>query len=215
MKPRVKRGVNSWLTEWLLNRLLPFAALPLLSVFSAAVAGGCRGGDPTRRASTAGVDSAAIAVPATSVTTPAGVPVGAESNSRMLDRVSPPLAGLAPDAAGIGAASVPDGGVGGDVRVPESLRIEEHEPDPRSETVTIKVQVDSPKGARVYWGPKDLGLTPLEIARPRSSGPLDLILRASGYLTVHTRAYTDRNDRIAVHLIPETDAPRMLGYRPR
>ncbi len=216
MKPSVKRGVNGYtkrgsrvlLPEWLRNRLLPFAALPLLSVFSAAVAGGCRARDPTRWALTAGVDSAAVAVPATLVTTPAGVPVGAESNSRMVDPVSPPLAG-------IGAASFPDGGVGGDVRVPESLRIEEHEADPRSETVTIKVQVDSPRGAHVYWGPKDLGLTPLEIARPRSSGPLDLILRAPGYLTVHTRAYTDRNDRIAVHLIPETDAPRMLGYRPR
>lgn len=106
--------------------------------------------------------------------------------------------------------AAPDGetGQGG-----EPLPAEERERDPGSETVTIRVVVDPPKRARVFWGPKDLGMSPLEIRRPRGSGPVDLILRAPGYLTVHTRAFTDRDDRVTVHLIPETEAPRMLGYR--
>jgi len=82
------------------------------------------------------------------------------------------------------------------------------------ETVTITLSVDPPKRARVLWGAKDLGLAPLEIRRPRGSGPLDLELRAPGFLTWHTRAFTDRNERIAIRMLPEAEAPRVLGYRP-
>jgi hypothetical protein len=96
---------------------------------------------------------------------------------------------------------------------PEPLQAEEHDNDPRSQTVTIKILVDPPKHPRVFWGQKDLGAAPLEILRPRGSAPLDLAVRAPGYLTVHTRAFCDRDDKLSIHLVLQTDAPRMLGYR--
>lgn len=86
---------------------------------------------------------------------------------------------------------------------------------PLPEMVTVRIAVDPPKRAHVLWGVKDLGLAPLEIRRPRGSGPLDLILRAPGYLTVHTRAFTERDDKLAFKLVPDTDAARMFGYHPR
>lgn len=82
------------------------------------------------------------------------------------------------------------------------------------DVVTIKLTVDPPKVAHVFWGVKDLGLAPLEIQRPRSSGPLDLLLRAPGYLAHHTRVFTDRNDRLTIHLAPESDGARYFGFRP-
>lgn len=207
----MKLGVQPELNARLRNRLLSCAALTLLSAFVVPVAGGCRAVDSRRRTPAAKLDSAIVAA----VGAPLGAGAAAESRPLATRRPTLPLAALAPDADVARASSVPDGGMGDDGPRPEFTCVEEREPDPRSDMVTIKVQADSPKGAHVYWGPKDLGVTPLEIPRPRSSGPLDLILRAPGYLTVHTRAFTDRNDRIAVHLIPETDAPRVFGYRPR
>jgi hypothetical protein len=82
------------------------------------------------------------------------------------------------------------------------------------DAVTIKLTVDPPKVAHVFWGVRDLGLAPLEIQRPRGSGPLDLVLRAPGYLVHHTRVFTDRNDRLSIHLAPESDGARYSGYHP-
>jgi hypothetical protein len=65
----------------------------------------------------------------------------------------------------------------------------------------------------VFWGRKDLGLAPLELTRPRGSGPLDLIVVAPGALTLHTRVFTDRDDKLALRLYSESEAPSMLGYR--
>jgi hypothetical protein len=96
----------------------------------------------------------------------------------------------------------------------EPLQVEERERDPRSEMVTIKVSVDRPKCAHVFWGSKDLGEAPLEIRRPRGSGPMDLLVRCAGMLTVHTRVFTDRDDRIAIHLFRESEATSVFGYRP-
>lgn len=81
------------------------------------------------------------------------------------------------------------------------------------DVVTLKLAVDPPKLAHVFWGVKDLGLAPLELQRPRGSGPLDLVVRAPGYLAHHTRVFTDRNDRLAIHLAPESDGARYFGYR--
>lgn len=116
------------------------------------------------------------------------------------------------------AGNVPDAGAATDARaeaadVEPSLEVEAREADPRSEMVTIKLVVEPAKRAEVFWGAKDLGLAPLEIQRPRGSGPVDLVLRAPGYLTFHTRAYTDRDDKIPIRMVPEVEAPRMFGYR--
>lgn len=84
-----------------------------------------------------------------------------------------------------------------------------------TETVTVKLQVEPPRVAHVFWGARDLGPAPLEVKRPRGSGPLDLILRAPGYLPFHTRAFTDKDDHLAVRLVPEAGAASQFGYPAR
>ena len=91
---------------------------------------------------------------------------------------------------------------------------EERERDPRSDTVKIKVIVDARRQAHVIWGRKDFGVAPLEIERPRNSGPLDLVVVAPGYLPLHARAFTDRDDVLSLRLYSAAEAPQLLGYRP-
>jgi hypothetical protein len=81
------------------------------------------------------------------------------------------------------------------------------------ELVTIKLVVTPPKLAHVIWGVKDLGVAPLELRRPRGSGPMDLILRAPGFLTHHTRVFTDRDDTLSIRLTPENEAASTFGYQ--
>jgi hypothetical protein len=127
-----------------------------------------------------------------------GAAIVADARAEM---AAPPLA----VAAATTATPTPDVGA--------SLQAEEGERNPRSDTVTIKLLVDPPKRAHAFWGMKDMGVTPLEIKRPRGSGPVDLAIRAPGYLTIHTRAFTDRDDRITIRLVPDAEAPRTFGYR--
>jgi hypothetical protein len=94
-----------------------------------------------------------------------------------------------------------------------SLVGEERDSDPRSDTVKIKVIVDARRQAHVVWGRKDFGVAPLEIERPRNSGPLDLIVVAPGYLPLHARALTDRDDVLSLRLYSAAEAPQLLGYR--
>jgi hypothetical protein len=101
----------------------------------------------------------------------------------------------------------------------EDLKAEEREADPVSEKVTLKLNVSPPVKAIVMWGAKKVGqVTPsdstLEIERPRSSGPLDLEIRAEGYLPHHTRLHTDRSDKVNVRLVRPAEAAGMSGYRP-
>jgi hypothetical protein len=95
----------------------------------------------------------------------------------------------------------------------EPLVGEERERDPRSETVKIKIAVDPRRKAHVLWGRKDFGEAPLEIERPRNSGPLDLVVVAPGCLPYHTRVFTDRDDKLALRLYSEIEAPQIFGYR--
>ena len=115
-----------------------------------------------------------------------------------------------PDSGGTGESSAADAGAGDD----GSLVGEERERDPRSDTVKIKVVVDARRQAHVTWGRKDFGVAPLEIERPRNSGPLDLIVVAPGYLPLHARALTDRDDVLSLRLYSAAEAPQLLGYRP-
>jgi hypothetical protein len=78
--------------------------------------------------------------------------------------------------------------------------------------VTIRLLVQPPGVAHVLWGTKDLGVAPLDIVRPRGSGPLDLTLRASGYLTFHTRAFTEHDDKIAIRMVLSGEAARFPGF---
>ncbi len=71
--------------------------------------------------------------------------------------------------------------------------------------------------AVVFWGRKILGQIkpgkPLVIERPRDSGPLDVIIRAKGYLAVQTRAHTFSDTRLAVKLTPIDNKSELLGYK--
>jgi hypothetical protein len=78
--------------------------------------------------------------------------------------------------------------------------------------VTIKLVVDVRWKAHVFWGRKDLGVAPLEIQRPRGSGPLDLLIVADNALPLHTRVFTDRDGSLAVRLYGDSEASELLGY---
>jgi hypothetical protein len=90
-------------------------------------------------------------------------------------------------------------------------------PAPLSPNVTISITVVPSRMATVTWGKQRLGLIKprgaLVVQRPRDSGPLDLIVRADGYLPVHTRAYTFNDTRLSVRLTALDQKATLLGYR--
>ncbi|MCG5055892.1 MAG: hypothetical protein KA712_23285 [Myxococcales bacterium] len=98
----------------------------------------------------------------------------------------------------------------------ETLSTEAPEENPESKTVKLKLEV-SPRHARplVYWGREKLGEPPLVIERPRRSGPMDIVIKADGYLEYHTRLFTDRDDRLSVVLVRPTETQEMLGFKRR
>jgi hypothetical protein len=100
----------------------------------------------------------------------------------------------------------------------EELKAEERESNPFSETVTLKLTVTPAVKATVNWGAKVLarlepGKMDTELTRPRGSGPLDLEIKAEGYLPYHTRLHTGRNDKLSVRLSRPEDAPNLFGYK--
>ena len=100
----------------------------------------------------------------------------------------------------------------------EDLKIEEREANPYSETVNLKLSVPPQVKALVTWGAKQIahlapGSMDTEISRPRGSGPVDLEIKAEGFMPYHTRLYADRSDKIGVRLYRLEDAPGMLGYK--
>jgi hypothetical protein len=86
-------------------------------------------------------------------------------------------------------------------------------PPPLPATVRVSVRTSPPRKAKVFWGRKLLGMTPLQFERPRASGPLDLVLRADGYFPVHVRAYTDWNDGLTVELTKLSDRMKLFGAK--
>jgi hypothetical protein len=100
----------------------------------------------------------------------------------------------------------------------DDLQSEEREANPTSETVTLTLAISPPVKASVMWGAKQLArVTPdnptVELQRPRSSGPVDLEIRAEGFLPHHARLYSDRNDRVSIRLVRPRDASALLGFR--
>jgi hypothetical protein len=51
------------------------------------------------------------------------------------------------------------------------------------------------------------------VVRPRDSGPLDLMVRAGGYLAVQTRAHTFSDSRVVVKLTRPDKKNELVGYR--
>jgi hypothetical protein len=128
---------------------------------------------------------------------------------RPAERASPPPAVVAssPPAAQVAAP---------DAALAVEPAVEQPERDPRAPRVRLRLAV-GPGDAEVFWGGKKLGVTVngvFEIERPRGSGPLDLMLRAPGFLPHHTRLYTDRDDKLAVRLTRHGEAAGLLGWKP-
>lgn len=87
----------------------------------------------------------------------------------------------------------------------------------KTDLVHISIQTVPPRKAQVRWGHKMLGTIPvpraLVVDRARDSGPLDLVIYASGFLPVHTRAYTFSDSRLSVKLTPPAEKNTLFGYR--
>jgi hypothetical protein len=99
----------------------------------------------------------------------------------------------------------------------EELPAEPPERDPRSEKVKLKLTMTPAATGLVLWGRKKLaelkpGQMTVEIERPRESGPLDLLVKTTGFLPHHIRLFTDRDDRLSVRLVRPDDARGLLGY---
>ncbi|MSP61381.1 MAG: PEGA domain-containing protein [Myxococcales bacterium] len=87
-------------------------------------------------------------------------------------------------------------------------------PVPKRPPPKVRLAVRStPSKASVTWGKKALGLTPLMIERPQDSGPVDLVVRANGYFPVHVRAYSFRNDVLAVKLTRLSERMTLFGAK--
>jgi hypothetical protein len=100
----------------------------------------------------------------------------------------------------------------------DALKTEEPEANPYSESVNLKLSVTPRVNALVLWGAKQMahleaGKMDTEITRPRGSGPLDLEIKAEGYMPYHTRLYADRNDKIGIRLYRLEEAPSLFGYK--
>jgi hypothetical protein len=98
------------------------------------------------------------------------------------------------------------------------LKTEEPEANPYSESVTLKLVISPPVKAQVLWGAKQMahlepGKMDAVLTRPRGSGPLDVEIKAEGYLPYHTRLYADRNDKLSVRLYRPEEAPNLFGYK--
>ena len=101
----------------------------------------------------------------------------------------------------------------------EEMRVEAPEKNPLSPTVKLKLVITPPARGTLVWGRKKMGeLKPgqmtVEMERPRGSGPLDLVIRAEGFLPHHVRLFSDRDDKLYVRLYHPDDARGLLGYRP-
>lgn len=77
--------------------------------------------------------------------------------------------------------------------------------------------IPSTKKAMVFWGKKRLGIiaphAPLVVTRPRDSGPLDVVVKSDGFVTVQTRAYTFADSKVSVKLTKNEEKNTLLGYR--
>jgi hypothetical protein len=98
---------------------------------------------------------------------------------------------------------------------PASANVDAKPAEPTTATIVISTTPSVP--ASVFWGKKLLGRIapgkPLIVKRPLDSGPLDLMVKAQGYLPVQTRAHTFWDHRLVVKLTPPENKRELLGYR--
>ncbi len=80
-------------------------------------------------------------------------------------------------------------------------------------TIEITLKTSPRVRASVYHGKELLGTTPLRLVWPKDTGALDIKLKAAGYLTVNSRIYTHRNDRVTVNMFKTDQAHLLFGYK--
>ena len=85
-----------------------------------------------------------------------------------------------------------------------SVRVrDQREEEDRSRKGTINVMIRSiPKGASVTYGGKLLGRTPVTLKAPRGSTPLDVVVKARGFMTLRTRIRRKVNRSYTYKLTP-------------
>jgi len=128
---------------------------------------------------------------------------------------APPAPPPAPNAAAASQASLP---APADPAGAAAAAAEEaKEVVPTTPNVRLVFKVVPPNITTVTWGNKKLGIikpkAPLIIERPRDSGPMDVVFKTQGYVTVHTRIYTFTNSTLAVKLTPVDKKNTLYGYR--
>jgi hypothetical protein len=86
-----------------------------------------------------------------------------------------------------------------------------------SPNVKLTFRTFPPRPSVVMWGSKRLGVidrnAPLVVERPRDSGPVDVIIRSTGFVPVHTRAYTFTDANIDVRITPLEKKDTIYGYK--
>jgi hypothetical protein len=98
-----------------------------------------------------------------------------------------------------------------------SARLPHDAGPPPSPNVKLVIRTFPARRGVVMWGAKRLGFVdrnmPLVVERPRDSGPLDLVVRVTNYLPVHTRAYTFSDANIDVKITPLDKKDTIYGYK--
>ncbi len=116
-----------------------------------------------------------------------------------------------------GAVCAPCGPTAGTAPPVGVGRARRRRPTPSPTVRIVFTIVPSTKKAMVFWGKKRLGIiaphAPLIVTRPRDSGPLDVVVKSDGYVTVQTRAYTFADNKVAVKLTALDEKNTLLGYR--
>ena len=79
--------------------------------------------------------------------------------------------------------------------------------------VEITLKTEPRVRARVYHGKELIGVTPMTLKWAKDTGPIDVVLKASGYLKVNSRFYTYRNDRVTVKMFKEDQSHLLFGYK--
>ena len=131
--------------------------------------------------------------------------------------LGPSLVVATPPAAPPPAPAVPQAGP---AVAPATLPSDAGTPAPVEDpnNATIIFNTTPPATATVVWGRKLLGKItpgkPLVVVRPRDSGPLDVMVRAIGFLPVQTRAHTFSDNRVIVKLTLPENKSELWGYRP-
>ena len=80
-------------------------------------------------------------------------------------------------------------------------------------SVDLTIKTDPRVKARVYHGKELLGVTPLSLKWAKDTGPLDIVVKAGGYLHVNSRIYTYRDDRVTIKMFKKDQAHLLFGYK--